>query len=363
MSEYNSIEEISKKIKDDLNNSVDKKSIALLFAFNATWKTRLSVELNSLNEEDTEKFKVLSYNAFLEDLFSWDNDNYVLEFKSHWVIEFIKEQDLEKNIIDNFINITHSKIEPVFDFELWTVSFIIATWDENNENIKVSKSEESILIWSIFYSILEVAIEALNTENKENRIADDFDYLDYVVIDDPVSSIDDGRIISIAMKLFETIKSSTNKKLNFLITTHHALFYNILFNSFKRLSKAESKKHFYILSKNSNNIYELLGQNDDTPFAYHLLIKNKIKDAIDNNNIEKYHFNLFRSLLEKTANFLGYNSFSDCILWERKDEFNRVINLYSHGKISELETSSVSNQHKELFKETFNEFISNFKYN
>ena len=109
-------------------------------------------------------------------------------------------------------------------------------------NIKVSKSEESILIWSIFYSILETAIEALNTEEVENRITDEFNYLEYIVIDDPVSSIDDSRIIEIAVNLFRIINSSKNKQLNFLITTHHALFYNVLFNSLRRISKSEAKR-------------------------------------------------------------------------------------------------------------------------
>lgn len=364
-----SIEDIWTQIRTNLNSSTDKKSIALLYAFNATWKTRLSVDFNSLNEtEEDSELKVLSYNAFLEDLFFWDNEKCILEFKSHWVINFIKEQDLESNIQNIYINITRSKIEPKFNYENEYVNFPIAlTWDDWNpkdpKNIKVSKSEESILIWAIFYSILETAIEALNTEKLDDRTTDLFNHLEYMVIDDPVSSIDDARITEIAVKLFETIYSSKNKQLNFLITTHHALFYNILFNSFRRMSKSEAKKSFYILSKNSDNTLNLETQNDDTPFAYHLLVKEKIKEAIVNDSIEKYHFNLLRSLLEKTANFLGYTDFSDCILWEKKEQFCRVINSYSHGKLSEIEYSVVSNEDKEIFTETFQEFLQNFKYN
>lgn len=368
MADFNSIEEAWIHIRSELNNNTDKKSIALLYAFNATWKTRLSVDFNSLNEnEENSEMKVLSYNAFLEDLFVWDNVNYILEFKSHWVIEFIKKQDLENNIKNIYLNITNSKIEPKFNYEDGYVTFpIVLTWYDGltkEENIKVSKSEESILIWSIFYSILETAIEALNTEELNYRITDEFNHLEYIVIDDPVSSIDDARIIEMAVKLYETINSSKNKQLNFLITTHHVLFYNILFNSFRRISKSEAKKFFYILSRNIDNTLNLEGQNDDTPFAYHLLVKEKIKEAIANDSIEKYHFNLLRSILEKTANFLGYKDFSDCILWDKKEQFSRVINLYSHGKISELEPSIVSNEDRKLFIETFNEFLENFKYN
>lgn len=69
----------------------------------------------------------MSYNAFLEDLFVWDNENYILEFKSHWVIDFIKKQDLEKSIKNIFTNITNSKIEPKFDYENENVTFSIVS--------------------------------------------------------------------------------------------------------------------------------------------------------------------------------------------------------------------------------------------
>ncbi len=362
MANFNTIEEVADKIKSDLTAQNDKKSIALLYAFNATGKTRLSVEFDNLNENENGEIKVLSYNAFLEDLFVWNNDDYILEIKSHWVIELIKEQGLENDIIDNFKLLTNSKIEPQFDFANNQVVFAIVSGDDATaENIKISKSEESLLVWSIFYSILEVAIDALNTK-EEDRTTDKFNHLEYIVIDDPVSSIDDERIISLAVKLFELVKSSESKGINFLITTHHALFFNVLFNSFRKLPKSEAKKYFYIFSKNEN-ILVLENQNDDSPFAYHILVKNKIQEAIENDNLEKYHFNLFRTLLEKTASFLGYNNWSDCILDEdNKAEIVRIVNLYSHSKLSDLESGSLSNTDKELFKLAFKDFIKNFKF-
>lgn len=386
MAEFASIEDAWIHISTELKNITDKKSIALLYAFNATWKTRLSHVFNTWNDELSEEemrnidiqllqesgipdpaMRVLCYNAFIEDLFSWDNAKMVLEFKSHWVIDFIEEQGLYERIKNIYANLTRSKIAPDFNYPERNVTFyILSESDEGEarkEYIKISKSEESILIWAIFYSILEIAIEALNTEVVEDRGTHLFDSLEYIVIDDPVSSIDDARIIAIAVKLFETIESSNNPKLNFLITTHHALFYNVLFNSFSRMRKSEAKRHFYILSRNANNTLSLDGQDDATPFAYHLLVKKKIEEAIANNSIEKYHFNLLRSLLEKTANFLGRDKFSDCILWENKELYSRVLNKHSHGALSELDPSIVSNEDKEMLKETFKEFIENFKFN
>ncbi len=363
MAEFHSITDLATKVKDDLLVNRDRKSIALLYAFNATGKTRLSVEFDELNDNEDDYIKVLSYNAFLEDLFVWDNDECILKFNSkHRAIKLIREQGLEKNIADNFELIANSKIEPKFDFNIGEVTFDIARGDDSSvNNIKISKSEESLLVWSIFYSILEIAIEELNTR-EEDRSTGIFNHLEYIVIDDPVSSIDDERIISLAVNLFEVVRSYKNKKINFLITTHHALFFNILFNSFKMTPKSDAKKYFYIFSKNNNTLI-LEDQNDDSPFAYHLIVKTKIQEAIDNTGLEKYHFNLFRTLLEKTASFLGYSDWSDCILnQEIKEEVKRLVNLYSHSKLSELESGSLSNADKELFTEAFNAFVEDFKY-
>jgi hypothetical protein len=369
MAEFNSIEELAKAVKNKLNLSIvekakgivakNKKKIVALYAFNSTGKTRLSNEFELLNNEEGEeyKYKVLCYNAFLEDLFKWDNENYILSFeKKSWVALLIEEEGLEGKIIDNFNTIVTSKIEPSFNLKKGEITFNIASGDnENTENIKCSKSEESILIWSIFFTALESVIEILNDE-KENRTTSKFNDLEYVIIDDPVSSIDDTKIISMAVKLVETINSSTNKDVKFFVATHHALYYNILHNAFRR--NKDCKYIGYILSKN-NAVLELMDQKNDTPFAYHLLVMDEIIKAIDTNNIQKFHFNLFRSLLEKTANFLGYTNFENCIAETKRAAFKKVLHLHSHGKLSELESSNVSNENKELFKETFNEFIKN----
>ncbi len=383
MVEFDSISELFVNIKNDLLSDIDKKSIALLYAFNSTGKTRLSIEFDELNENDNGYIKVLSYNAFLEDLFVWDNKNLVLNFSpDDWRIRFIQDQGLENKIVENFKLFTNSKVEPIFEIEthraeldkfildksklggnkIGKISFFIASGDgKNKDSIKISKSEESILIWSVFYSILEIVIEELNTP-EEHRSTNLFNHLEYIVIDDPVSSIDDERIISLAVKLCRTIKLNENRKINFLITTHHALFFNVLFNSFKKFQKSDVKKYCYILSKNGN-IFILESQKDDSPFAYHILVKNKLKEAIKNGSLEKYHFNLFRTLLEKTANFLGYTDWGECIYKEEnREEVKRLINLYSHSKLSELESGSLSNADKELFANTFNSFMEDFKY-
>ena len=78
---------------------------------------------------------------------------------------------------------------------------------------------------------------------------------------------------------------------------------------------------------------------------------------------KKYHFNLFRTLLEKTANFLGYTHWGDCILnKEDRVEIKRIVDLYSHSRLSDLESSYLTDTEKELFTQAFNAFVEDFKY-
>ena len=58
-----------------------------------------------------------------------------------------------------------------------------------------------------------------------------YDTLEYVFIDDPVSSLDDSHLIELAVDLAGLIKRSYFYKgqgLRFVITTHNPLFYNVL---------------------------------------------------------------------------------------------------------------------------------------
>ena len=53
----------------------EKESIILIYAFNATGKTRLSVEYKNLTKGANDgKHSGVYYNAYSEDLFVWDND-------------------------------------------------------------------------------------------------------------------------------------------------------------------------------------------------------------------------------------------------------------------------------------------------
>ena len=376
--------DVAQMLKDakHKNKSKDKSisdvKVQLIYAFNGTGKTRLSREFKLLVEpiidgdtelEDSEVIgkKILYYNAFTEDLFYWDND---LEFdaepklKIHpnsftkWIFE---EQGQDRNIISNFQHYTDEKLTPYFNEE-YTISkdgikikvgaFTEVSFsyergnDERSNNIKISKGEESNFVWCVFYSLLEQVIDVLNVAEPTDRETNQFDQLEYVFIDDPVSSLDDNHLIELAVDLTQLIRSSKSD-LKFIITTHNPLFYNVLHNELK---KGTFKKYF--LKKNESGEYEVNTQSNDSSFSYHLFLKNEIEKAIETGQLKKYHYNFFRNILEKTSTFLGYDNWGELLsritdgspkLYE-----TRIINISSHSKHSGDEVAELSDDDKRV---------------
>jgi AAA domain len=335
-----SLKDIAQTLKDA------NKKVQLIYAFNGTGKTRLSREFRLLvdpkpvdGEEELEGengIKVLYYNAFTEDLFFWDNDlDDDVERKitirpngfTNLALNFLKDQGLDTNIVSNFQHYTTPFITPRFSADFSEVSFSMERGGDNSiENIKISRGEESNFIWCVFYSLLEQIVEIRNTE-PENRPDNPFENLEYIFIDDPVSSLDDNHLIELAVNLAELIKKSTGLK--FVISTHNPLFYNVLFNEF-------SNKTCYMLNKLDDGTYDLKPLNGDSnkSFSYHLYLKHTIEEAINSNSVQKYHFILLRNLYEKTANFLGYPEWKRLLPEDRQLYYNRIIQFTSHSTLS-----------------------------
>lgn len=360
-----SLIEIAQTLKDA------NKKVQLIYAFNGVGKTRLSGEFKKLidpkkaiEEPQEESYgKVLYYNAFTEDLFYWDNgdldDNSNKRLKirpnkfTNWILQ---DQGQDHNIITHFQRYTSDKLTPRFNDQYNEVTFSIAGGNEASiDNIKISKGEESNLIWCVFYSLLNQVVEVLSTSPDE-RATNLFNYLKYVFIDDPVSSLDDNHLIELAVNLAKLIKDSYN--LNFVISTHNPLFYNILYNE---LNIKNKRGYCYMLAKNEDGTFELkekLGDSNKS-FSYHLFLKHTIKEAIDNNNIQKYHFTLLRNLYEKTANFLEYPQWSDLLPDDKQAYYNRIIQFTSHSTLSNEEVAEPTEAEKRIVTFLFKHLVDN----
>ena len=365
------LEEIAQELKDS------SKKVQLIYAFNGVGKTRLSrifKDLVTSEQKDEEKTrsKIIYYNAFTEDLFYWDNDleedtNRKLKIRPNGFTRWILvDEGQERNIITNFQRYTSNKLTPRFNKDYSEVNFSVEGGNETRlENIKISKGEENCLIWCIFYSLLKEVIDVLNMPEIDERPVDGFNELEYVFIDDPVSSLDENHLIELAVDIAELIKASKTG-LKFIITTHNPLFYNVLYNEFNYSDKSigyktkESTKK--LLKKLDDGTYLLEEQNNDSPFSYHIYLLSELEKVIKSGNVQKYHFNFLRNILEKTSTFLGYEKWEKLLPeGSQKTYFMRIINLYSHGKLSSEEVPVITDEEKmalsdlvRTFKESYN---------
>jgi len=364
-----SLEEIAQDLRDSA------KKVQLIYAFNGVGKTRLSRTFKELiapkHEDDVEQedtmVKVIYYNAFTEDLFYWDNDldedtNRKLKINSNnftrWIL---KDEGQGNNIITLFQHYTSNKLTPRFSEDYREIIFSIEGGNEGRiENIKISRGEEKCFIWCIFYSFLSEIIEVLNIFEPEERSIYQFNNLEYVFIDDPVSSLDENHLIQQAVDLADLIKSSESK-LKFIITTHNVLFYNVLYNELKLKSKNGS----YLLLKNEDGSFDILEKRGDSnkSFSYHLHLKGIIEKAIKNQQVERFHFILLRNLYEKTANFLGYEEWSKILPEDgRQNYFQRIINFTSHSTLSNEEFIEPTRQEQETIKLLLKHLLDNYNF-
>lgn len=375
--------EIAQQLKD-----ADQK-VQLIYAFNGTGKTRLSREFKQLVSPNGESDdapssdhaakKILYYSAFTEDLFYWDNDlaqdaEHKLKIQPNSFTDWVLiDQGQDQNVITTFQRYTNDKLTPRFneeykakgndDEEITINAFSEVTFslkggnDEHTENLKISKGEENNFIWSIFYTLLDQAVLTLNEGSPDYPESTPFDGLEYVFIDDPVSSLDDNHLIQLAVDLAQLVKSNKSS-INFIITTHSPLFFNVLCNEFGSDEKTEhyswKSKWFSksLLEKNGDGSINLVQQPNDSPFAYHLHLILQLEEAIKSGQIEKYHFNLLRNILEKTATFLGYKRWE--LLLPDKGEgqpdpvAKRIVNFSSHSKHAAEEVAPLKPEEKQI---------------
>jgi len=363
------------KIAEELHAS--KKKVQLIYAFNGTGKTRLSREFKKLvapksnngdggDEHELPRNKILYYNAFTEDLFYWDNDlandsEPKLRIQPNSFTDWVlREQGQDRNIIATFQRYAHDKLTPKFNEEyiykgvehediivnaFSEVTFSLERGDDDSSaSLKISKGEESNFIWSIFYTLIDQVINILNVAEPADRETNQFDQLEYIFIDDPVSSLDENHLIQLAVGLGRLIKSSESG-VKFIVSTHSPLFYNVLYNELKA-------KGGYILSRFDDGTFELEKKDGDSnkSFSYHLHIKKIIEQAVEQGSVQRYHFALLRNLYEKTANFLGYDRWSDLLPGNQKAYANRVMNFYPHNTLSNEEMAEPTAPEKEMVR-------------
>lgn len=363
MKKCKKINDFSIFIKEKMNLRWKRynKSIFILFAYNSTGKTLISALINNDNN--------LCYNSFFEDLLLWNNKNelkFNYENFSSEVLCFMGDQGLGEQISDLFHEFISNDIVVDINFQTGIIYFYKSddidpeTGENFRTKIKISRAEETLFKFSMFYVLLDNALLDIE-ENNQDSI---FKNCEYVIVDDPTSNLDDSNIIRIANKIVKLYDNYKYKhKVKFLIETHNILFLDILKNNLVKQRTGKEKRYinFYNLIKNNNGYsYSNISS---IQMAHHLDIKLRLETLLNNEFVSKSSYNLFRILLEKQASYMGFMSFSKCIRVANKtdkEDLIRCLNHYSHGNLTEIEIDYMDKQSADILKEAYNNFIDDY---
>ena len=369
INKYANLKTLARKLRDDLGGA----DLTLLYAYNRTGKTRLSMEFKDEGKRKTKKnpagiADTLYFNAFTEDLFTWDNDlagDAVRHLRLNPDSTFfngLKDLALDETVAGYLSR--YADFDFDIDYETWKVSFRSG----KAENIKISRGEQNIFVWCLFIAICERMLDG-HVSYQSNK---------YLYIDDPISSLDDNNAIAVACDLAQLLRRAASRRdqsgapapIKVVFSTHHALFFNVMCNEIGRAKEGEPKvthKRYFLHRPNGEGGYTLRAT-EDTPFFHHVASLAELQLAADasTGKLYTFHFNALRSIMEKTASFFGHADISFCLKALNNEEdralYNRVLQLLSHGKYAIHEPTEMGEDNKALFRRILEDFTTKFQF-
>lgn len=339
-----------------------KENIILIYAFNATGKTRLSVEFKNLTKTD-DKHSGVYYNAFSEDLFVWNNDNENNEENIRIEVKWSNLNRFHSLFTEEDVFKKLMPYKPKYDFEFVLnddrekgIEYIIfycaeTHQDQERKPIKISRAEERIFVWCFFLVMFEV-------EGWADQQSSHF------FIDDPVSSLDDNNIFITAFTIYDLIEKY-HKNRKFVITTHHFGFFSILGNWLTKGEKASKTKKMFkaFIISNKNGSPTLEGQKNDV-YLFHLYLMQLLKKA-KLEGIKRFHFAMLRQLLENIASFLGAGYIGyvlDQLQLKNSNVAANILNALSHQNVYQNQSENLSESEQEFFREVLEEIEKKYKF-
>jgi len=344
-----------------------KEKIILIYAFNSTGKTRLSVEYKNITKDaNNGEHAGVYYNAFSEDLFVWDNDLENNETN-------IKLNILQSSLNQFYVSLTEQKVrdklmpyKPKYNFQfnqhndpelgIESVSFYLG--DNQETSIKISRGEERIFVWCFFLALFDVE----NWAGQQNK---------HFFIDDPVSSLDDHNIFITAFTIISLIlKYFEDRKI--IIVTHHMGLFSILSDlfgkseyadKFRNNDKERTKKYKIFILEREGDSFDLL-KNDNSVLLYHLRLL-QILEKASKIELRTYHFALLRQVLENIASFLGVgriNYVLDKIGIQDPARASNFINALSHQKVYFYQTDLMVPEYREIFIEVLDGLMKTYNF-
>lgn len=365
INKYANLRTLARKLRDDLGGV----ELILLYAYNRTGKTRLSMEFKDEGKrKNNGNADTLYFNAFTEDLFTWDNDldgdavRHLQLNPDSTFFNGLKDLALDETIAGYLSR--YADFDFDIDYETWKVSFR----KDEAENIKISRGEQNIFIWCLFMAICERMLDGhVSYQSKK-----------YLYIDDPISSLDDNNAIAVACDLAQLLRRAASRKdqrgvpapIKVVFSSHHALFFNVMCNEIGRAKEGEPRvthKRYFLHRPNGDGAYTLRAT-EDTPFFHHVASLAELQLAADPSigKLYTFHFNALRSIMEKTASFFGHADISFCLkvldIEEDRALYNRALNLLSHGKYAIHEPTDMGDDNKELFRRILRDFTTKFQF-
>lgn len=336
-----------------------KEPIVLIYAFNATGKTRLSVAYKDATKSGDGSHAGVYYNAYSEDLFVWDNDLEHGETNIQLDIQKSSLNRFHSTLTEDDIRDKLNRFRPNYRFDfiphenpedgIKSVMFFHEVADPTDPNkiskvpFKISRGEERIFVWCFFLALFEV-------EGWADKQSSHF------FIDDPVSSLDDHNIFITASTIYDLIEEHHETR-KFVITTHHIGLFSILSDMLTKGEKATKfKKLTRVCTLSLRNDEVSLESCRNDVFLYHLRILQVLDRAHAAGEVKAYHFALLRQVLENVASFLGVGQFGYVLKQigiDDEDEVATIINTMSHKKVYYFESDDLKSDSLATFEKVF----------
>jgi AAA domain len=345
-----------------------KERITLIFAFNATGKTRLSVAYKDATKGEGGAHTGVYYNAYSEDLFVWDNDSDNGEVNVRLDIRVSSLNRFHSSLTEDDIRGKLKKFRPNYRFEftphqnpedgIMSVLFFDEVAEPNDPNIvskvarKISRGEERIFVWCFFLALFEV-------EGWADVQSSHF------FIDDPVSSLDDHNIFITASTIYDLIEEHHEKR-KFVITTHHIGLFSILSDMLTKGEKSSKFKKLTRVCTLTLKGEELSLENcQKEVFLYHLRLLQVLDQAHAAGEVKAYHFALLRQVLENVASFLGVGQFG-YVLQQigivDADEVATIVNTLSHKKVYYFDSEDLNDDLLRTFQKVLNGLKAKYQF-
>ena len=215
---YQNLTTLTQRLRSDVKDV----HCVVLYAYNRTGKTRLSMEFkNQGKRKGNGTPDTLYFNAYTEDLFVWhndldaDTDRYLKINENSAFLKGLTELALDETIAGYLSR--YADFEFDIDYSTWAVTFRKG----DDERIKISRGEENIFIWCMFMAIGERVIDGHPS----------YQWAKHLYIDDPISSLDDDHAIAVACDLAALLRRAAARRdtngerdpLRTVVSSHHRI--------------------------------------------------------------------------------------------------------------------------------------------